>query len=192
MLNEISSTLINATIKTQNEFQQKKTKKKKLIGDLKYKAWWDSTIQELHNNVISSYIVYRESNFVELNRKVYYTAKRLFRAIKRYNIRLKTDNNLRKIDELFKLNKQGFCKKIKSMQSKNSKVEIDINKIKREYERLFTERNDVIRVFENSNNVKFNESIAKHENEEFGYSLLRNLGEAINKLKIIKWKKYQI
>ncbi|CAF0820346.1 unnamed protein product [Brachionus calyciflorus] len=55
LLNEISSLLINSTVKTSNEYKQT-FKKKKRIGELKFKKWWDESIQVIHEKLVNSYI----------------------------------------------------------------------------------------------------------------------------------------
>ncbi|CAF0908600.1 unnamed protein product [Brachionus calyciflorus] len=54
MLNEISSVLLNSVRKTMNELDCLKKKKKRKIGELKFKSWWDKNIQELYNNVVKN------------------------------------------------------------------------------------------------------------------------------------------
>lgn len=70
LINEISSVLINATVRTNNEFCQKKKRKRK-IGELKYKYWWEEVTLMLHNKVAQKYIQYRDTSFSVKNEKEY-------------------------------------------------------------------------------------------------------------------------
>ncbi|RNA14443.1 hypothetical protein BpHYR1_011145 [Brachionus plicatilis] len=123
LINEISSHLINATIKTKNEFMNKKRKKRR-IGDLKYKIWWDKIIQEIHNKLIDKYIAYRKSSFAYEPGKEYKEAKREFRLRKRLNIKLKRNKSLRTLDHLLRLDKDMFWKKVRQLSSKKNTVDI--------------------------------------------------------------------
>ncbi|CAF0951735.1 unnamed protein product [Brachionus calyciflorus] len=137
-LNEISYVFIDSLKKTQNELKNRKKGHKKKV---KLKSWWDKTIQKLHGEVVHYYIIYRDSNFAQNKKKDYLEAKRIFRERKRYNIKLKRDKNFKKIDNLFRLNKTEFWKKIKSMSRDTKEVDIEVDQLEKEYIKLFKEGN---------------------------------------------------
>lgn len=62
-------------------------------------------------------------------------AKRLFKCSNRYNIKLKRDKKLRKIDELFKL--IALWKKVKQAQRRKDKVDMSLDELGLNYDELF-------------------------------------------------------
>ncbi|CAF0842503.1 unnamed protein product [Brachionus calyciflorus] len=138
-LNEISSVLINSTIRTKNESNEKK-KRKRRFGDPKFKSWLDKDVQIIHNKMTEYYIKYKESGFSTKEKADYNNAKREFRVKKRLNTKLKRDRSLRNLNGLFRVDKISFWKKIKSMSNKKQIIDIDINEIRDDYYKQFNER----------------------------------------------------
>ncbi|CAF0815493.1 unnamed protein product, partial [Brachionus calyciflorus] len=87
LINEVSFALIDATKKTRNFWENEKKKKKKKIGSIKYKKWWDQSIQSLHNILVLNYIRYRDSCFQQRFKQDYIEARRNFRQKKRINLK---------------------------------------------------------------------------------------------------------
>ena len=92
------------------------TKEPKRKYGIKAKNWWCSTLQEYMIQMKQAYVDYKNSGFSPILKEKYLEVKRLFRCRKRYNIRLKRDKNVKKLDELFKLDRDAFWRKIKSSQ----------------------------------------------------------------------------
>lgn len=140
IINEISSLLINSAVKISNEIKNLKKNKRRKIGSLKFKRWWNSSIQEIHCELIKSYIEFRQSNFNLAKGKEYFELKRVFRLQKRYNIHLCRNKKLAQIDKLFKLDKNAFWKKIKLSEQKNTKINIPLDKLRDHYYDLFNKK----------------------------------------------------
>ncbi len=63
------------------------------------------------------------------------------RARKRFNQKLKRDHTLRMIEDLFNNSKENFWRKIARMERKHITINLDVEKIKNEYEKIFTVSN---------------------------------------------------
>jgi hypothetical protein len=98
---------------------------------------------------------HKENLIIEIN-----AAKREFRTLKRFNLKLMRDLYLRKIDELFGNNKANFWSKLKKMDRTDQGVEADINHIRKEFKKIFTTRNKINK--KNEKKMKcFDEFMAK-------------------------------
>lgn len=114
------------------------TKRPKKKYGIKSKEWWCTTLQEYMEQMRSTFIEYKDSGYDPKFKQPYLEAKRLFRCRKRYNIRIKRDKNLKKLDELFKCDHQTFWKRIKSAQRVKQTIDMPLDQAKNEYEELFT------------------------------------------------------
>ena len=65
---------------------------------MKKKPWWNDAIQSLHIKIRQKYIQFKSSNFDENYKRELCNAKKEFRNMKRYNMKLKRDKNLRYIE----------------------------------------------------------------------------------------------
>ncbi|CAF1025691.1 unnamed protein product, partial [Brachionus calyciflorus] len=93
--------------------------------------------------MVNKYIEYKSSGFTTDIRREYLDLHRQFRLQKRLNIRLKKAGHLRKINQLFKLDKNEFWKSIKKMQKSSSQVDIETSYLKEHMEEIFTKHNQV-------------------------------------------------
>ncbi|CAF1075729.1 unnamed protein product, partial [Brachionus calyciflorus] len=182
IINELSSTLINAAQSLKNELNYLREKKQKPIGGLKFKRWWDQNIQDIHNDLIDAYIEYRDSNFDKSKKYIFTEKKRLFRLQKRFNIQLLKNKHLNKINELFKLDKSKFWKRIKQAQQNNIKIDIDLEKIRIHYDELFNKNNAANGDPEGK--IKLETFNRSYENHKFSYHLdASSIQDTINSLK---------
>ena len=136
---QICDALKNAKSKCQNLFTY--TRKPQKSKGIKIKDWWDETLQELFERMKIAYLKYRNSSYSNEFKYEYLVAKKLVKARKKYNIKLKTDKALQKIDQLFKSDKKSFWKKIKKMQATDQCIEMDIDSILDGYKKIFTTEN---------------------------------------------------
>ena len=173
-LNIISSLMIQSVINVRNKINSMSKKKKKKIGNKKFKRWWDAKVQELHQLVISCYISYKLSNFNEFEKKRLSNAKREFRKQKRINLSLKRSRVARQINDLFKLDKQKFWTKIRKMQNIDTKINIRIDELKNHYEQIFTTRNKIETYGDMCNERFVSEYIRKFRGTKFDFKLEHN------------------
>ncbi|CAF0945202.1 unnamed protein product [Brachionus calyciflorus] len=170
-LNAMSKCMINSVEKLAKENLNRSKRKKKKIGSMKFKKWWDSNMKELHFKVIESYTKYRLSNFS-------------LPPFKRINILLRRDKRAKQLSDLFKLNKQSFWAKIKKYQKNSTQVDLDINDLKKHYEDHFTTRNKE-ETFQDALNERFvKEFEFKYKNKTFDHSI--NLEKFLIKLRNLK------
>jgi len=81
----------------------------------KINYWWSSELKDIYESLEMSYHEYKNSNFDQNKKLIYLNYKKQFRIQKRYNITLKRDKHLKLIDEMFKLNKIKFWRKVKNL-----------------------------------------------------------------------------
>ena len=78
---------------------------------------------------------------VKKERDEYHSARKEFRKRKRLNIKIKRDKVFKYVTNLFTTKNENFWKKLKQLESKNQKVNINVNKLQEEYEKIFTQSN---------------------------------------------------
>lgn len=69
------------------------------------------------------------------------SARNEFRKRKRFNLKKKRDSQFKMLSNLFKLNKEDFWRKVKSLSKRSQTVNVEIDKIKTEYEKVFNSSN---------------------------------------------------
>ncbi|CAF1065010.1 unnamed protein product [Brachionus calyciflorus] len=182
-INQLNSLLLNATSRVSKKITHISKSKKRKIGQMKFKKWWDDKIQQLHSIVIEKYIKYRLSNFSQKEKKEFNEAKKSFRKQKRYNLKMRRDGRTRRINAFFKLDSQRFWSKIRNLQKNKSSIDIDINSLRSHYENIFTVRNKE-GTFQDALNDKYvKEFINKYSNKKFSYKIDINiLNEKIQNL----------
>ncbi|CAF1025673.1 unnamed protein product [Brachionus calyciflorus] len=183
LFNELSSLMLNSVSKVKNEFECLKRKRKRKIGELKFKSWWDKNFQELYYNVVLTYIRYRDSGFSADYKSKYKEAKKMFRNKKRLNIKLKRNKKLEMLNKLFKLNKNEFWTKVKLLQRKRHKINIKIDDLKIEYEKLFTVSNNILGRKSNDKLEKLEDFMEVNKNKRYDYVLeTKVLKDIVNRL----------
>jgi len=135
--------MLSSKEKAHNElYLTGRTKKRKFNG--KTKRWWTDELKCVFNRIFRLKNVLKNSTNKDENEKIIKeiaASKREFRTLKRFNIKLIQDNNLRKLDDLFKQNKTSFWKKLKNLDSKKQDIEADLEQIRDEFKKIFTIRN---------------------------------------------------
>ena len=101
----------------------------------------------------------------------YISAKKEFRIRKRFNLRLKRDYQLRKLNDLFKLNKQEFWTKLKQSRKESHSVDVPIAVIKDEYTKLFNTGNETNPTLNLMNENKINEFMNINQSKTFKYKV---------------------
>ncbi|RNA16439.1 RNA-directed DNA polymerase from mobile element jockey-like, partial [Brachionus plicatilis] len=136
-VNELTSILVNAAINTSSLI--KKTKKM----HIKKKSWWNSIYQEIHIEMVSKYIKFRNSGFSFKEKLEYFSIIKQFRKQKRLNLKLKKEGLLKKLNALLKKNKIDFWKEINKQYKKCPRVDIDISALEDEFKLTFSKTNNV-------------------------------------------------
>jgi hypothetical protein len=162
---DFQRSIINARDKAYNElYLTGRSKKPKFNG--KTKKWWTDELRCAFNRVFRIKNEVKNSDSSEkiatLNEELK-CAKREFRVIKRFNIKLLYDCNLRKLDEMFRNNKNNFWKKLKNLDNKKQDIEADLVQIREEFKKIFTIRNNVDKKHED----KMNKILDKFIKESF-------------------------
>ena len=131
LLNDITSLAISSTEKALNETKTAKTKHSKS------KSWWCETLHCLYSIMKQKYIEYQNSEFDRDLKIDFNAAKREFRRRKRYNLKLKRDHNIRKLDKMFKLNRMEFWKHLKKLKNIKNNIDMSISEMQAQIQALF-------------------------------------------------------
>lgn len=162
--------IMEASYKAKNElYLSGKTKKRKFRT--KTKKWWNDELKisfnkimrlrEEHTTVLNTTpidLIKENKLKLEIN-----DCKRQFRFLKRYNLKLLRDCNLRKIDEMFKMNKNGFWAKLKKLSAEKQDIIVELSTIKNEFAKIFTTRNKP----NNEHEIKIKKIVDKFVEETF-------------------------
>ncbi|CAF1070534.1 unnamed protein product [Brachionus calyciflorus] len=168
-LNQISSALITAAHRTQNENE---TRKK--ISQKKYKKkknWWDSTMEHLHNKIVVAYIEYKASSFAEVYKTKYLLAKTNFR---KQNLHSRKEKHSKNLNKLFKMERTKFWKTKNKMKNKDIRVEAKFEDIKNEYVNFFNTHNEVKHNKTEQINEKVRAFIETYKNTDFKIDIRPN------------------
>ena len=108
----------------------------------KLNRWWDQKLKTLHAKKCVAYRKNKRSDFkCEEAKKEYKLYKKLFRERKEYNAKIKRSFIFRYVNDLLKLNKDDFWRKIKQLGRRSGSVNIDVEELKKKYENVFNESN---------------------------------------------------
>ena len=144
-------------------------KKKRLNNGYKPKFWWDEECKRLFHNVIYTYNQYKNSGYLdEYLRICYNRAKKAFKIQKKFNIKLRRDKRLRRLNDLFKQNKNEFWRKVKILDRTKQTINIAISSLKTEYYKLFNDKNDTNST-DDYNDV--DDFITKHMDQNYDYRM---------------------
>jgi len=104
--------------------------------------WWTDDLKNTYEQKKSAYREYKESGFDETYKTKFIECKKLFKMQKKYNIQLKRDKNLQLINEMFKMNKKNFWRKVKKLSQTSTQIDAKIEDINEEYSKLFNNKNE--------------------------------------------------
>lgn len=104
--------------------------------------WWTDDLKNTYEQKKSAYREYKESGFDEKYKTKFIECKKLFKMQKKYNIQLRRDKNLQLINEMFKMNKTNFWRKVKKLSQTGTQIDAKIEDINEEYRKLFNNKNE--------------------------------------------------
>ena len=162
----ISKSLVNCSSKAFHELASKPKDRKRSRRRIKRQNWWDNELELLFIRVRIAYSAFKDSGWDKSLKDTYTKAKSDFRARKRYNQKLKRSQTYRLIEDLFKSNRVDFWKKIKRLERDVNSINIDLDKIKAEYEKIFTTSNRCSEE-EKKDEEKVSEFLAGYSNSTF-------------------------
>jgi len=165
-LTVICKTLCKSAEKAFHEINNKKKDKKRAKIRRKKKSWWDNSLEWLHVKLCKAYQEYRVSGWGNTERREYLESRKQFRAKKRHNIKLKRSLTYKFIEDLFSLNKESFWKRIARMGRSSQRIDMEIDKLKLEYEKVFTVSNRSVDD-EIADKLKVEEYLSYHSNSIF-------------------------
>ncbi|RNA44024.1 hypothetical protein BpHYR1_046227 [Brachionus plicatilis] len=111
-------------------------KQKNLNKHIKKKKWWDDEMEILKKNVNKS----DKAKLVE-------------------------NSTLKRIDALFHANRDSFWKEMRRRKKQNGNINVSINELKENFEKLFNERNLEIRKYEREINESLKTDLIKVERQ---------------------------
>ncbi len=104
----------------------------------KLKPWWDEELINHHIYVCSKKAEWAATEFKDVHKhKELIEARKDFNKLNKYKEKLKRNARIRNLDKLFRLNKQEFWSQMRKMKRDNTKLKIDIDKMKEKYEEQF-------------------------------------------------------
>jgi len=106
----------------------KRSRKRKKLN-----KWWDDELKILHLKQCHAYHKGVDEKLT------YKEAKKAFKNAKDFKKKLKSCSLFRYVNNLFHLDRNSFWSQIKRMERKSSNINIDIEKLKTEYEKIFNE-----------------------------------------------------
>jgi len=159
--------LCDSTIKSHNfvvnapKLMKRSRKRKKL------NKWWDDELKILHLKQCHAYQLYALTEYKGVDEKLKYNeAKKAFKNVKDFKKKLKSCSLFRYVNNLFHLDRNSFWSQIKRMERKSNNINIDLEKLKTEYEKIFNEpytsKEDVAR-----KQVEVDAYIKKNQTEKF-------------------------
>ena len=104
--------------------------------------WWDDELKILYHSSkqCHAYQFYALTDFKGVDEKLkYQEAKKAFKNAKDFKKKLKSCSLFRYVNNLFHLDRNSFWSQIKRMERKSNNINIDIEKLKTEYEKIFNE-----------------------------------------------------
>ena len=124
---------LETTMKTSNKAQKSQKKK----------SWWNSNFEVLNDEIRFWYLRYRESGWLDQEARVEWTKKkREFRKIQRITIKTMNQQELKKINELMRLNRDEFWKEIKLKRKPSIPVNASTKQLVEKYTDLFNKNNE--------------------------------------------------
>jgi hypothetical protein len=190
-INELNAAFKRSEIKSHNVVknnikQKKKAKKKQFAGSYckKYKSWWDDTCSALFKRMIDAYKQFINSGYNLGDYEFFKSCKSDFNRQKKYSKKLRRNKQLRHLNDLFKLDREAFWRRIKSMSKNNKKTTVKIDKLKEHFEKLFTQRNEENKKEEEANQRIEDDFLKKYESTTFNIDLNKlDIEESIKQLK---------
>lgn len=131
-----------------------------------------------------AYLDYKFSNYNKNKRKPYIEAKRDFQRQKRLNLHEIKEKRARKLNAMYKMDKNKFWRSIKRLEKQGARVDINIESIKKMYSELFNTPNetnqDVIQEVER----EIKEFVYNYKNKDFNIKITpERIHKAISMLK---------
>jgi len=152
---QLQSQIIECANKAYNELN-KTIRSSRTIRRRKTNFWWDDTLKAIYELKKQYYIEYKNSGFNQDFKFNFLEQKKLFKIQKRYNIEKKRNKNLQLIDEMFKLNKNKFWRKVKKLGRSSPQIDAKMNDITKGYDELFNIKNHTESSKENDCKSRFN------------------------------------
>jgi hypothetical protein len=125
---------------------------------IKIESWWTEELKHLNSEVRRYFSLYRRHGDVKYRIRSD-TLQKKFRLLHRIELNKYEFRNTIKLDRLKNLNINKFWKKIKNKLQKKLKVQVNIETLKKEFEKIFNDK------LVNSSSEKEQENVTKFENE---------------------------
>jgi len=141
----------------------------------KIKPWWDDELINHHIFVCTKQAEWAETEFKSFQKhRELILARKEFNKLNKYKAKLKRNARIRNLDKLFRLNKQEFWSQMRKLKRDNTKLNIDIDKMKQKYEELFN-NSLIINESKREEAEKKIRELLEHNENEFEKIELRSL-----------------
>ena len=142
LYSNLSNSIVSSNVKSHNFVTNQPEMRKRSRRKRKLQKWWDDEMRFLYLRKCDAYKLYANTDFKGTNeRETFNQCKRDFRDKKRYKKKVKRDMLFRYVDKLFHLDREDFWKQIRRMEKQCHTVNIKVEKLKDEYEKIFNESN---------------------------------------------------
>ncbi len=192
-VNEFGAALKRAEIRSSNvvknnikkEKKKKKEKRQNMYGfKSNGKSWWDETCTMLFQKMIDAFKQFASNGNLEEDYEKFKQFRRDFNNQKKFNKKLRRNKQLKNLNDLFKLDREAFWRRIKSMSKKSKKVTAKIEKLEEWFKKQFTERHEINKLEEETNQKLVDEFIKSHESTIFDIVIDKN--DIVDALKAMK------
>jgi len=138
----------------------------------------------LHRRKCDAYIIYAATGFKnDSEKEIFIQCRKEFRNKKRHKQKLKRERLYRFVDNLFHLDREDFWREIRRLERQNQSVNIKIEKLKAEYEKIFNESNCTPEAVKRAQD-RVDAFIKANENVKFRYKIdISILTEMVGELK---------
>ncbi len=150
----------------------------------KSKIWWDESCFILFKLMIASFKHYCENGFSPKDYDNFKKSRSEFKNHKKFLQKLRRNKSLRELNDLFKLDRESFWRRLKQMSRSKKKILVKIDKLKTIFEKTFNERNEINKAEEEANRIIVDKFIKEQENKIFDVKLNHDdIHECIKSLK---------
>lgn len=158
IIENISAIILKTAQTTANQYRSSPA-----FQHIKSKVWWNDECQQLHDSKSELLRIRPRDTVTKREIKI---IDNKIAAIKKNWEKRGIRSNAKRLNNLFKLNRNNFWQTMKKLQSNPTEVNLPIEKIKEEFETLFNSKLVVNSTQENEANKKIKEFLAANSNTE--------------------------
>ena len=154
IINELNSALRESAIQVAYSV-------KPINKHIKSKVWWDGELSIIRHELRRLYVEWKRTNAYEDEIRFFEEKKKFRKKIKQKK-RKSEENIIKKVNRLYYANKMEFWKEMETIRGDEPTPDIEINKLKSSYVKLFNERQ---MEFDETEETRIKQEIIKYEEQ---------------------------